>query len=426
MSDVNIEKVKEVISKTKMLLKQEEKIRLLKGEDFNLFKILKVEHFENNTHSAFIAELLNPKGSHQKGNTFLKLFLKRILKKHFNFTSQHLDFDEYYDQFISKTTSLHKEWSIGPINDKDKTGGRIDILLKSGNKHITIENKIYANDQKFQIERYCNYKKGSNLVLYLTLYGTQPDEISKGKLSDEDFQCVSYAEDIKEWIEECLMHAHNEPILRESLKQYLILIKKLTHQMNSETKEQLKSLIKGNLSTASAIYHEFERTKDTIKREFRDKVFEALQPVAAQFNLNIKLGNDVLSKNKHSQIWLTPKNNEDAAVYYGIESFSGNPNDNGGGKMFYGMLVRYDHDNIALKLDKIANKEDGTKWWPAFEWIYTDSNNHLNMTSLNLLESLSSEGFAKKQCEIIAKKFSNFIANSIDDFNQINEEHHRK
>ena len=37
-----------------------------------------MERKENETHSAFICELLNPKGRHFKGNTFLRLFLSVI------------------------------------------------------------------------------------------------------------------------------------------------------------------------------------------------------------------------------------------------------------------------------------------------------------------------------------------------------------
>lgn len=45
-----------------------------KGELFNTFSILKMETAENKTHSNFIAELLNPKGSHLKGSIFLERF----------------------------------------------------------------------------------------------------------------------------------------------------------------------------------------------------------------------------------------------------------------------------------------------------------------------------------------------------------------
>src|SRR5690606_41341365 len=45
------------------------------GENFNLFRILGMETAEVKTHSRFLAELLNPKGSHLQGDVFLKLFI---------------------------------------------------------------------------------------------------------------------------------------------------------------------------------------------------------------------------------------------------------------------------------------------------------------------------------------------------------------
>ena len=53
------------------------------NEDFNIFSILRMETDEVNTHSRFIAELLNPKGSHFQEEKFLELFIKyfNYLKK---------------------------------------------------------------------------------------------------------------------------------------------------------------------------------------------------------------------------------------------------------------------------------------------------------------------------------------------------------
>ena len=63
------------------LLKRVEQIRLkhelaakLTGENFNVFEILGLNTCEVRTHSAFIAELLDPSGVHGQGDTFLRLF----------------------------------------------------------------------------------------------------------------------------------------------------------------------------------------------------------------------------------------------------------------------------------------------------------------------------------------------------------------
>ena len=47
-------------------------------EKFNIFSVLHKDHDERRLHSRFIAALLNPEGTHKKGNIFLSLFLNVI------------------------------------------------------------------------------------------------------------------------------------------------------------------------------------------------------------------------------------------------------------------------------------------------------------------------------------------------------------
>lgn len=49
-----------------------------RGENFNIFNILGVTSDETRTHSAFIAELLDPSGSHGLGNQFLQSFVDTV------------------------------------------------------------------------------------------------------------------------------------------------------------------------------------------------------------------------------------------------------------------------------------------------------------------------------------------------------------
>ena len=59
--------------------KKYENIAEITGENFNVFRILGLSSSEVRTHSAFIAELLNPKGSHNQKQIFLKLFCEDVL-----------------------------------------------------------------------------------------------------------------------------------------------------------------------------------------------------------------------------------------------------------------------------------------------------------------------------------------------------------
>jgi len=94
--------------------------------DFNLLTIVRKYHEEIYLHSKMIGTLLNPNGLHYQDTLFLELFLQIIDFKDFNL----------------KNTKIFLEYK------------NIDLYITDGNKHIIIENKIWAKDQKEQISRY--------------------------------------------------------------------------------------------------------------------------------------------------------------------------------------------------------------------------------------------------------------------------------
>ncbi len=71
-----MEKLNSLLKEVKAIREKYEELSRLNGENFNLFDILDRRTEEVKTHSAMIAELLIPKGSHGLGDEFLKLFLK--------------------------------------------------------------------------------------------------------------------------------------------------------------------------------------------------------------------------------------------------------------------------------------------------------------------------------------------------------------
>ena len=73
---IELENIKTLLHNTSRIVKHQEEIKALRGENFNIFSILKMESKENATHSAFLGELLNPDGSHLLKNIFLKHFLR--------------------------------------------------------------------------------------------------------------------------------------------------------------------------------------------------------------------------------------------------------------------------------------------------------------------------------------------------------------
>lgn len=69
---MDYKKIQAILNEVKPIVEENKKCRIEKwknGDFFNIFSILKMETDEVKTHSAFLAELLNPKGSHGQGCT---------------------------------------------------------------------------------------------------------------------------------------------------------------------------------------------------------------------------------------------------------------------------------------------------------------------------------------------------------------------
>jgi len=223
-----------LLQQVSALNKKHDEIARITGEKFNIFSILGVESRETSTHTAFLVELLKPKGSHGLGKMFLDLFLEMLKEKEIP-----------YPELATDNSTVFKEKYIGPINHDVTKGGQLDILVedKVGNA-ICIENKIYAEDQKNQLIRYSNFlkKKNKGLLLYLTLNGNEATEWSTeaGKETltlNEDYFTISYKKDILSWLQECQKAAVNIPSVREGIGHYIKLIKKLTGQSMSHTQK---------------------------------------------------------------------------------------------------------------------------------------------------------------------------------------------
>ena len=200
------------------------------GEGFNIFSILDIETDEVK-HSRFLAFLLNPKNSHGQGDIFLNLFLKRISK----------DLGENSGTCIFERNEL-SNFRVQPEVVTDR--GRIDILLIKDDACIVIENKIDAEDQHGQLERYYQYARSRKIqddriiLIYLTKFGRNPTRESLGHLDLEKVLCISYKKHVTTWLKVCMRNKNIQrvPHMRETLFQYCELLKKLTGQLTMRGK----------------------------------------------------------------------------------------------------------------------------------------------------------------------------------------------
>lgn len=409
---IDIKNIKKVFRETKRVIKHQQELSEAKGDHFNLFSVLDIETKENKTHSAFLAELLNPKGSHKMGSIFLKLFIDTI--RHNKKMEPNSD-----NVFQSNTAFVKVEYTIpGAIKlynekgeDKSKaSGGRIDIYLKDGNKNIiSIENKIHASDQEAQIQRYCNHKPSKNTVYYLTLKGEDPTDYSCLKLkAGEDFFNISYRDDIVEWLELCLKEVPNFTGLREAINQYILLIKKLTNTLDTKTEKELFDIISDNLEESKYIVDNYQKLINTIRDSFRNDVKTGLENKLDNQKYTVEVGANI--ENSYAQLWVTYTGKVNHKLIYGIESFSGRGNKRG--KMFVGVFGK----EALPELKHFEELERINAFWQHVAYLKTKDDNSLNLNSSVLLNRIrDKEAKYDTLLDTVVKQIILFINNTEKD-----------
>jgi hypothetical protein len=390
-----IQQSKIVLRDTAKLLKHQKEKEMLRGEKFNVFSILKMETKENETHSAFLAALLNPEGSHLKGTIFIELFLKSINDKTIDIAS----------------AKVKTEHVVGATDYINKTGGRIDIYIWDKNGYtVSIENKIHAGDQEAQIERYCKHNKDKNTVYYLTLNGTEPSEYSKGTLiCGTHFHAISYATHIIDWLSLCMKEASDSPILRESIKQYIILLKKLTYTMNNEEEQELLEVILSNYESSRFLANNINKTIANFNHKIRVSIFDSLtKKIGEKYQINY--GNS--TENANSQLWIRIKGYETEKLFFGIQNFSVNVDSYFGKGIFIGIFIM--NGNYADDYKNLGEKK--SNFWSAIKPFTNYKNLEIDLQNATFLNKLfTSEDFYDGFVEHIVTETIEYIENHTDD-----------
>lgn len=199
------------------------------GENYNVFDILGVRSDEL-SHSAILTNLLNARGKHGQKNVFLNLFIKQFQNKFEKCENRKGLLRDFEQSKSFAVTEKH----AGKVDNVAEEGGRIDIVVNDGKSNIIIENKIYAGDQPEQLLRYNKYDRNAP-IFYLTLDGKVPshNSVSTLLINQQHYISISYEIDIVIWLQNCIKEMANKPIIRETLNQYLNLVKQLTNQSNS-------------------------------------------------------------------------------------------------------------------------------------------------------------------------------------------------
>jgi len=395
-----LKKVSEIVVKEKT--QQEEKRK--RGENFNIFKVLGLSTSEVRLHSAFLAELLNPKGEHGLGSKFLEAFVDDIVS------------DENKFPFECESAKVYVELDIGPIRNDETDGGRIDIYIQDANKQtIVVENKIYAGDQFKQMLRYYNYvtknehldyEKNQFRLLYLTLDEHVPSPESTGgdENVENSIKCINYKDNILTWLERCIELSALYPAIREIISQYVINIKQIMNIMSEENKKELVGLLSSNMSAAVSILELESEIRKEVRREYINKV---LTKIANKNGFVIDDKKDDFINMRHGAV-ITFNYNEKADGSPLIGNFVLRWYGNNSNSVYYGIMVPAIEES--MKVDAIW-PQTNDKFFPyGFCWFADSGNNchwDRNSVIVQMQKEIEMDENQYPEGTIIAKEIDN-------------------
>lgn len=355
--------VSQIVQQAKVA-KEESRLR---GEQFNIFKVCGIDHYELQ-HSAIIAELLNPHGSHGQGCLYLKQFM------------------ETYGSSINISTMDEKNIHVRREEWTSDYDGRMDIYVEYDTRpFLIIENKLYASDQSIQLKRYDRDAQQREAreyeIVYLTLDGKDASEDSGEGVA---YFRMSYSKDIIKWLDVCIEHSSRIPLVRETLVQYQNHIKQLTYQdMNELSKKELFEIMIKNHEEVDSI---IQASNDG----YFDFLFERfVKPDLQKF----ATANEFIYI---EPLLFTKKDWHDAKISIDTNHVG----------CYCGIV--YDSEK---EIQKSIWTNGGTPWWP-YGWFYGDL--FYKWKEPALYSSIIRGQFSKEVIKIVKKVMADLKNNKID------------
>ena len=352
MENVTNEQITELLEKVRVLKEKSDANPDVILEKYNFFNFLGLGHDEC-VFSMMIANLLKVNAAHGFGTVFLESFIKK------------LSIEGFPAKLNFAKAEVKIEYDIGPRNDSEKKGGRIDIFIEIPDNNgkdwaFIIENKIWAGDQSGQMTRYHTfgrqtYKDGFAL-LYLTLDGHEPSEDSIGELDSKknDYRCISYRDHIIPWLQQCAQLAFDNPRVREVIVQYINVLQQLTNQ---NTREENKDALTKLLSAEA----NFPQAWEIAENLFATKQYLVENVLCEQLkNLGYNITECTYGRGNYGGITITIPDWKHCSVTFEFERLSGTTD------LCYGITGQSEEDytNIFSK-----NRYGTTNTWTAWKWM---------------------------------------------------------
>jgi hypothetical protein len=337
--------------------KRYEEIARATGENFNVFNVLRLTRKEL-IHSEFLATLLDPEGVHEKGNIFIKLFFE-ILRNAYPDVAQ---------DFPCEDLRVNRELPIR-FNHKYKMGGNIDIVItdRISQKQIFIENKIDSGDEPKQLIRYHEENQDA-IIIYLTLDGHPPSNDSTGD-GQVKYIGISYRDHILKWLDLCKKETVDNPFLRETINQYILLIKQLTGQARSKemSDEILRCITKDEESMIAYLSIKDIDPRAVFEYVINDKVASDLESSASKRGLKFEMnpnGSDILEIEFGFRFFKKEWGNFD--IFF---AFAGNLNGLG-----FGVFCGDKWLSSSTNMEKYANWNWKNGGWDVLKLLYHSDN----------------------------------------------------
>lgn len=240
----------------------------------------------------------------------------------------------------------------------------IDILITGDDSALIIENKIYAEDQPEQLRRYYEIIKPNKKhigIIYLTLDGHEPSESSVRDLDKDIITCISYTNEIKNWISESKQTSgiNNNELRKEFeviFEQYLRVIDYLIGKTLPEIyMKELVNLItenKNNFEIASHIYQSMDLAVNKIIADFWKTLKEEI--------INRNLTSEKLQEPKIEDTYQFIRWKLNENIYFQIEIYRRN-------KDFYFGFYTDEDSERSKKIEMI--KEIDSNYKPENKWL---------------------------------------------------------
>lgn len=336
------------------------------------FNMIGCAYPDENRLSAIIAMLLDPKGEHGQGTTFLQLFLEHL--------SADFSADAYAvrqrlevvkDLCTKELRAIRTERKLEvPTKRIENCQRRIDILLDLNGFGLAIENKPWAIDQPRQIEDYINHLKhdfrDNYLIIYLSGNGKPPgiDSISIDYRNEKEksghFVVMSYLQ-LKEWCAHCVEKCRS-PRVRYFLEDFQSYIRNTFEGGVPMDKENLivaaATKTPENIAAAFVVAQSWPAITRKLMGELAELV--CLDPridksLSSEVDFNIHWAN--------TGIWFYKPNWKIFRLKIAFENTNTN-------NLFYGIqrMIPIQEQPIKLNVDSL-NKSNGNEDWPWWQYF---------------------------------------------------------